>query len=436
MFYETLQRKTSNSLNLSANKEIGGQSRENVAFVGPCSNCAKTDKECTLEWLRSMQETILRRHQHSGAKKEGVKRPRVLIMLEKSRPKAPVVMLSTSSTVSDALSHKIPSLPSPDFNSYLLPPLNELDVLAAPFLSEDDTLAHTDFNGNDCWVREPEISPITDDVHLEDNILEDESPLHGGVEGAEASPEPSSVTEWTYSMSGAMTDVNSQPPKRGCNSNSNRRTTSFALQSPVVGRRWSSSNGSGQRPTVRRDFSYPFFSDPSPSCLQQRLATSENQSLLSNGLIKIYHDSLENALCCWLTERTCPYTIDILAPDTNLDSVPQKLMVEEWGSIWSNRICERVCRLDRNASAIRGRPLTQSEDRAASRALQLAIMSFATQWALTSRRSAAEFSTFRTTENDSAPTSTSGSDRQSGLANVRVWTQATPLRLHLLNLTV
>ncbi len=90
-------------------------------------------------------------------------------------------------------------------------------------------------------------------------------------------------------------------------------------------------------------------------------------------------------------------------------------MVEEWGCIWSNRICERVCRLDRNASAINGRPLTQSEDRAASRALQLAIMSLATQWAHTSRRSAVEFSTFRATENDPAPTSTSGSGRQFGL---------------------
>ncbi len=223
-----------------------------------------------------MQGTVLRRHEHSSAEKGAVKRLRVLIMSDKSQPKSPVVMLSRSSTVSNALSHEIPSLPSPDFDSYLLTPLDELDLLAAPFLSEDDTLAHTDFSANHCWVRKPEISPITDDVHLEDKIPGDEHLLHEGVEGAEASPEPSGVTELTYSMSRAMTDVNSPPPKWGCNLNSNRRTASVALQSPVIGRRWSSSNGCRQRPTLRRDFSYPPFSDPSPSCLQQRLATSEN----------------------------------------------------------------------------------------------------------------------------------------------------------------
>ncbi|KAF2260336.1 hypothetical protein CC78DRAFT_523389 [Lojkania enalia] len=118
------------------------------------------------------------------------------------------------------------------------------------------------------------------------------------------------------------------------------------------------------------------YSTPSPS--NDFLCTTNN-SFLTEGLLKIYHDSFENALSCWLTERTCPYSkgSDVsLANDTGPD--------------W-NRIYHRVFRLDRLASPIRGRNLTFQEDKAASKALNLAIFSFATQWAQSSERSKAKY---------------------------------------------
>ena len=100
---------------------------------------------------------------------------------------------------------------------------------------------------------------------------------------------------------------------------------------------------------------------------------------------------MENALSCWLTERTCPYVGEQVL--TNYGSpVSRNHMFNEWGPEWSNRICERVCLLDKVSSGLRGRTLTSSEDRAVDMALRKAIVAFATQWAHSSNRSSAEFS--------------------------------------------
>lgn len=104
-----------------------------------------------------------------------------------------------------------------------------------------------------------------------------------------------------------------------------------------------------------------------------------NQAVLKDGLLEIYHDSFENALSCWLTERTCPYSTkaDVSLPNNG-------------GPDW-NRMYHRVFRLDRVASPIRGRQLTPSEDKKASKALNMTIFSFATQWAQLSERSKAKY---------------------------------------------
>jgi hypothetical protein len=106
------------------------------------------------------------------------------------------------------------------------------------------------------------------------------------------------------------------------------------------------------------------------------IATSNNQ-LTSANLLQIYHDVLEHNLSCWLTEMTCPYQ-----PGSR-NTTP---VVPEWGSSWSNRIYQRTIKLDHVAQSCKLLQLTRSQDQAASRALHLAIMAFATQWAQGSRR--------------------------------------------------
>jgi hypothetical protein len=97
------------------------------------------------------------------------------------------------------------------------------------------------------------------------------------------------------------------------------------------------------------------------------------RTTMTQNLIRIYHDSLENALSCWLTEHNCPYS------DPLTDLLPYKER-REWSSSWPNRMCIRVCRLDRASSHIRGRSLSADEDKAAARALHLSIIAFASQW--------------------------------------------------------
>jgi hypothetical protein len=97
------------------------------------------------------------------------------------------------------------------------------------------------------------------------------------------------------------------------------------------------------------------------------------RTTMTQNLIRIYHDSLENALSCWLTEHNCPYS------DPLTDMLPYKER-NEWSSSWPNRMCIRVCRLDRASSHIRGRSLSADEDKAAARALHLSIIAFASQW--------------------------------------------------------
>ncbi|KAJ5089922.1 hypothetical protein N7532_008606 [Penicillium argentinense] len=101
--------------------------------------------------------------------------------------------------------------------------------------------------------------------------------------------------------------------------------------------------------------------------LSDQTANEHLRSTVTQNLVRIYHDSMENALSCWLTERNCPYSQG--RPDR-----------AEWGPTWSNRICVRVCRLDNAATSIRGRSLSAAEDKAAARVLHLSIMAFASQW--------------------------------------------------------
>ncbi|KAK6835136.1 regulatory alcR [Apiospora arundinis] len=110
-----------------------------------------------------------------------------------------------------------------------------------------------------------------------------------------------------------------------------------------------------------------------------RIAASTNENLISSNLLRIYHDVLEHSLSCWLTEVSCPY---------RPRSVPlqERVKSAEWGPSWSNRLYYRTLKLEEAAKQVRLVQLSPSEDRACSRALHLAIMAFATQWAQGSRR--------------------------------------------------
>jgi hypothetical protein len=133
-----------------------------------------------------------------------------------------------------------------------------------------------------------------------------------------------------------------------------------------------------------------FIFNLSPQSLPERIAKSVDHHYIADNLFKIYHDSMENALSCWLNERTCPYRYTPKAITSSEDSTTKLLEGEAWSNDWPNRIFQRVQTLDRESGKFRDRPLSQRESAAASKALYLVIMAFASQWAQASRRSKEE----------------------------------------------
>lgn len=124
--------------------------------------------------------------------------------------------------------------------------------------------------------------------------------------------------------------------------------------------------------------------------------TSMNNTLITDNLLGIYHDVLENNLACWLAEDTCPYrgkSGQELKTVMPRPVMPSNSLRQVCGATWSNRIYSRVIQLDRVAQRTGQLSLTKGENRAASKALSLAIMAFATQWSQGNQRAADYLST-------------------------------------------
>lgn len=127
------------------------------------------------------------------------------------------------------------------------------------------------------------------------------------------------------------------------------------------------------------------------------LAEKANKALISTSLKHIYSDTLENALTCWVTARSCPYNNEgvfshyenppwmFSAPDN-----PSKL-----GMI------RRIQRMDRATCVLNERPLTRRENQLASHALHATTMAFAAQWAQLSSASDPELAASQSRANRS-----------------------------------
>ncbi|KAM6509640.1 hypothetical protein FALCPG4_017289 [Fusarium falciforme] len=126
---------------------------------------------------------------------------------------------------------------------------------------------------------------------------------------------------------------------------------------------------------------------PSPFHPEFGLMERQNSKLMTESLLQVYHDVLENNLACWLADDTCPYKMQSKSSRRGrMNSVAATFMpgdapiLPEWGTVWSNRIYRRVVHLDQVARAAKLVRLTRAESQSASRALDLVIMAFATQF--------------------------------------------------------
>ncbi|KAI0440747.1 hypothetical protein F4803DRAFT_457410 [Xylaria telfairii] len=130
----------------------------------------------------------------------------------------------------------------------------------------------------------------------------------------------------------------------------------------------------------------------SPSFINQGPSANFNNHLITESLLRIYHDVLENNLACWLTKDTCPYKMQPrrsqLRPYLNSPAAMSSdtSSTAEWDLIRPNSMYRRVKQLDRVAQSTGLIQLTCAENQATSKALNLVVMAFAAQWSQGRRR--------------------------------------------------
>ncbi|KAI9739884.1 MAG: hypothetical protein M1818_004940 [Claussenomyces sp. TS43310] len=367
-----------------------------LVAVNPCSSCARGKKLCTLKWLGAQQGLIAQRLKHHGSAKPGHGRRPVDRMSNKLDRQRGASKLSDGPTLSTSSIH---STPEPHHDALLsssvflecstIPPrVGDVDLLTAPATLDNAVFTDCHFDEGDPWRHEQEHPSWMQDLNANGG-LSGHFDIYDAMGGSGVAPLPGLPNMTFDANTHASSATSNQSPRSNLTSRTTppfqRHSTLDSTQStfydselPLKSRRGSASS---------RD-AFSACNDPSSDAPQYRLAQSANRSYLTSNLLGVYHDSMENALSCWLTERTCPYNARIcsLVPHVGRDDVES--MGTEWGPNWSNRIFTRVCRLDRASSAMRTRPLTSSEDQAASRALQAAVMAFASQWAQSSPRNA------------------------------------------------
>ncbi|OIW27645.1 hypothetical protein CONLIGDRAFT_633994 [Coniochaeta ligniaria NRRL 30616] len=305
----------------------------------PCSYCARTKKRCTMEWARSQARSLKLPRQQPYS--ERLSRHLLFPWMADESP-----FETGSGTWDDLLG---PS-PAQEFTTWK--PAN-VD-LSGSLLNYDSVPLTSMLNNNEDPQEEmqaemsdlllPDFSSASDISTQQLSDLDLDGMFHQPWPASEASQ-----TSQTYS---SLQPTSTQRPRR----RSDSAWMSFDQQTSC----WNGSQSS-----------------LSPFSVNQQMVTTHNNHLTSANLLQIYHDVLEHNLSCWLTEMTCPYQ----PGPRNANQV-----MPEWGSSWSNRIYRRTVELDRVAQSSKLLQLTRAEDQAASKAMHLAIMAFATQWAQGSHR--------------------------------------------------
>ncbi|CAG5181449.1 uncharacterized protein ALTATR162_LOCUS9768 [Alternaria atra] len=351
--------------------------------LASCGNCEKTKKSCTFEWLRSQRVSQASQPPQTAAPPAKRRRTR---SNSTSRAQKPNVSCRSTATVKPEQSRHANN-----------------DDLLSPTPPVELGVTFGDFPcGSSMFTTDPTIALFHEPSQtFEKDEARDESGLTGGVAEdnwtlLDCDSGRGSSLKTTSEISDDKLERDSPSDYQDTSSTSISNPPSSISEGTVARTSQKRRRSSSSASISNGAHSYPVISYASD------ILSSSNNAYLTESLLRIYHDSFENALACWVTERTCPYSAK---SDTLLATNARP----DW-----NRIYHRVVRLDRLASTIRGRKLTQTEDRAASRALDLAVFSFASQWAQSSTRSRTKYpfhststdggsSVFDSVEDDSVP---------------------------------
>lgn len=312
-----------------------GGNPDNITALGPCSNCKRTGKNCTLQWLRAVHRASLRPRPDfstSTPKLEDTPQPQP----PANPPITPAAQPSTQPpgprTASDQ--HAAYSYP-------YSPPVDD-QVLASLLPPQNHHHAHSSeqwpTSAYDCLPMRSAVDPLDEDFSFDD-IQHQDLQQHPDYQPAFFSAAPSTSSSGQSSsgmyMPGAAWECDETEESPESIEQGVEDVLTDAAQTDIMPWRNGIAQSRARSPSAASFNS--FLEHLQPSHVQSRLSSTMNQSVLTKGLWKVYHDSFENALSCWLTEKTCPYTYQMLpAPGDNCESLS-----EVWGPSWV-----RPCRLE------------------------------------------------------------------------------------------
>jgi len=407
-----------------ASSSASGSSGKTISAVGPCSNCIRWRRECTFEWLRSVQSRTVQRRRKKANRDVGQQNQSQDPDQKRCAEGVPSqnnafhqvslpTRLASSQPGADVSEGASLPLGGCDPAATMLPQVPGLNSFAGPSDSGAADLLGADTSGAPWEAPIPGLSfsgggPAFGDI---DGMLDAQDVLFDWIppNSLNINIPASTATEMNAPTVGHHAFI-PYPPSSGCGF-PERACHDPTHQHLFPGRR-RDSDAVASDPTAASRLSI--------SSQNLNLAKDYARSTVTQNLLRIYHDSMENALSCWLSERNCPYSRGLRqSMQRARPRLQMPSMENEWGPNWSNRICTRVCRLDRAYSTIRGRNLTATEERTVSRALHTTIMAFATQWAQATDRSPwrRDSASHLVSGIPSPPTSDSGPSIQEALWN-------------------
>ncbi|KAH7013938.1 hypothetical protein EDB80DRAFT_382342 [Ilyonectria destructans] len=359
---------------------------DNDTRVWPCSHCRRTQKQCTLNWVRS-------RLQHdsagrvSGAASSGdahsnVQRQSLHPQMRIAHP--PIAHgVDFNATGPSNIPWAPTSTPSQTPRGRI--ETNFANGFASPTSTFDSPSANV-------AVFEPSMYPYSQPTEI------------GTTFNTQPIPSQPLLTDCSSVIENTTLDMYSQQSSSASEDDDTNELSSFQAQShrnapfqpftPVSNSHKREAPSASPVGLVSTDTA-----SISPFSTTHALVMNANKRIISNNLISIYRNAFELALACCLSQEACPYQFNAISqPSTSgiswlasrFENV--RLINQYDPKQQASGVYYRVFKLDRVARANNLVRLTDTENRAASEALYLAIMAFAIQWAHGSQRENEKYS--------------------------------------------
>ncbi|KAH8721644.1 hypothetical protein BGZ61DRAFT_348172 [Ilyonectria robusta] len=354
---------------------------DNDTRVWPCSYCRRTQKQCTLNWVRS-------RLQHdsagrvSGAASSGDAHSNVQRQSLHPQPRISNPPIAHGGDFGATGPSNIPWAPT---STPSQTPRGRIETNFANGLASPTSPTFASPSAN-VTTFEPPMYPYSQPTEIGTCLNTQPIPYQPLLTDC------SSVTDMTtpdmYSQHSSSASEDEDTNELSSFQAQSHRTTAFQPFTPVSNSHKKEPPSASPVGLVSTDTGLI-----SPFSTTHAMVMNANKRIISNNLISIYRNAFELALACCLSQEACPYQFNAISqpPTSGISWLSSRFenvrLINQYDpKKQASGVYFRVFKLDRVARANNLIRLTEAENRAASEALYLAIMAFAIQWAQGNQR--------------------------------------------------